>query len=92
MAIYKLCCSNPFAMPEVANCPDNIVIPGLGTGTLFTGEWLEFLLADHIQHIVVCLPLLIQPLLRNIAVPDRNRQESDRDDEVCCGHLAELRR
>ena len=33
-----------------------------------------------VQHQWVCLPLLNQPLLRNISVRDQNRQESDHYD------------
>jgi len=69
-------------MPEDAICTEIIVIPAPGTGILFDGERLEYTLEYFIQHLLVCLPLLIQPLLRNIAVPDRNRQESDRHDAV----------
>jgi len=64
-------------MPEVAICTENIVIPALGVGILFKGEMLEHPPEYFVQHLSVCLPLLIQPLLRNIAVHDRNRQESD---------------
>jgi len=44
-----------------------------------------------VQHLTVCLPLLIQPLLGNIAVLDWNWLESDHYDAVCSGHLADLR-
>jgi hypothetical protein len=64
-------------MAEVAICTENIVIPALGVGILFKGERLEYPPEYFIQHLSVCLPLLIQPLLRKIAVLDRNRLESD---------------
>jgi len=69
-------------MPEVAICTENVVIPNLGPGILFEGERQEYLPEYFIQHLSVCLPLLIQPHLRNIAVLDRNPQESDHDDAV----------
>jgi hypothetical protein len=60
-------------MPEVAICTENFVIPALGAGILISGEWVEYPLEYFIQHLSDCLPLLIQPFLRNIAVLDRNR-------------------
>jgi hypothetical protein len=39
---------------------------------LFKGEWLEYPPEYFIQHLMVCLPLFIQPLLKNIAVLDWN--------------------
>jgi len=69
-------------MPEVAICTENVVIPALGTGILFKGERLEYPPEYLVQHLSVCMPLLINPLLRNIAVLDRNRQESDHYDAV----------
>jgi hypothetical protein len=64
-------------MPEVAICTENVVIPALGVGILFKGERLEFPPVYFIQHLSVCLLLLIQPLLRIIELLERNRQESD---------------
>jgi hypothetical protein len=49
---------------------------------LFKGERLEFPPEYFVQHLSVCLPLLILPLLKNIAVLDRNQQESDHYDGV----------
>jgi len=49
---------------------------------LFNDEKLEYLPEYFIQHLSVCLPLLIQPLLRNIAVLDGIRQESNHYDAV----------
>jgi hypothetical protein len=60
-------------MPEVAICPENVVIPALGAGMLFKGQWLDYPLQYVVQHLSVCFPLLIQPLLRIIAVLDWNR-------------------
>ena len=58
------------------------VIPALGAGIVFKGEWLEYPLDFFVQHLSVCLPLLIQLLLSNIAVLDWNRQESEHYDPV----------
>jgi hypothetical protein len=60
-------------MPEVANCTKNIVIPALGAEIEFKGERLEYPLLYFVQHLTVCLQLLIQPCLRIIAVLDWNR-------------------
>jgi len=60
-------------MPEVTIRTENVVIPALGAGILFKGEWVEYLPEYFVEHLSVCLPLLIQPLLMNIAVPDWNR-------------------
>jgi len=68
------------------------IIPALGAGIVFRGGRLEPLREYLIQHLSVCLPSLIQPHLRNIAVLDWNRQESDHYDTVPWGHLADLRR
>jgi hypothetical protein len=43
---------------------------------------LEYLAEYLVQHLSVCMPLLIQPHLRNIALLDRNWQESDHYDSV----------
>jgi len=64
-------------MPEVTICTENDVMPALGIGILFKGERLEYPPEYIVQHLSVCLMLLIQLLLRNIEVLDWNRQESD---------------
>jgi hypothetical protein len=69
-------------MPEVAICKGNIVIPALGTEILFKGERQEYLQEYLVQHLSVCMPLLIHPLLRTITGLEQNRQESDRYDTV----------
>ena len=69
-------------MRDVAICTENIVISALGAGILFNGERLEYQLEYLVQHILVCLPLLIQPLLRNTAVLHGNRQEINPCDDV----------
>jgi hypothetical protein len=71
-AIGKPCCYNRFATPEVAICTENLVIPARSAGILFKGEWVEYQPEYFVQHLSVCLPLLIQPFLRNIAVLDRD--------------------
>jgi hypothetical protein len=63
----------PVATPEVAIWTGNVVIPALGAGIEFKGERLEYPLEYFVQHLTVCLPLHIQPLLRNIALLDWNR-------------------
>jgi hypothetical protein len=57
-------------MPDVAICTGNVVIPALGAGIVFTGERPKYPPEYVVQHLSVCLPLLIQPLLRNIVVLD----------------------
>jgi hypothetical protein len=79
-------------MPEVAICTENVVIPALGVGILVKGERLEYPPQYFLQHLSVCLLLLIQQLLRNIAVLDRNQQVIDYYEGVRLGHLADLRR
>jgi len=69
-------------MPEVTICAENVRIPTLGVGILFTGEGLECLPEYFVKDLSVCLPLPFQPLLRKIAVLDWNRQESDDYDGV----------
>jgi len=66
----------------VTICTENVVIPTLGAGILYKGERLEYPLEYFFQHLSVCLPLLIQPLLMNIVVLDWNEQESDHYDSV----------
>jgi len=90
-AICKPCCRYRFATPEVAICTENVVIPTLGIGILFKGARLEYPPGYFVQCISDCLPLLIQPVRRNIAVLDWNWQESDHYDGVFSGHLADLR-
>jgi hypothetical protein len=46
-------------MPEVAICTDNVVIPTLGIGIVFLGERLEYPPEYLLQHLSVCMPLLI---------------------------------
>jgi hypothetical protein len=70
-------------MSEVAICTENVVIPTLGTGILLKGEWLEYPLEYFVQHLSVSLPLLIQPLLKNIAVLDWNWEKSNHYDTFC---------
>ena len=79
-------------MSEVAICIENVVIPALGVGILFKGARWEYQPEYFVQHLLVCLPLLILPRLRNIAVLDWNQQKSNDYDDVICGHLADLRR
>jgi hypothetical protein len=69
-------------VPEVAICTENIVIPAFGAGILFTGERLEYPPEYLVQLLSVCMLLLIQSLQRNIAVRDRNQQESNHYDDV----------
>jgi hypothetical protein len=76
MALCKPCCENLFAMSEVAIRTENVVIPALGVGIYFNGVRLKYPPEYFVQHLSVCLPQLIQPLLRNITVLDWNRQES----------------
>jgi hypothetical protein len=71
-AICNTCCYNQFAMPEVAVYTENIVIPAFGAGILFIGDWVEHLPVYFIQHLSACVPLIIQLLMRNIAVLDQN--------------------
>jgi len=91
-ALCKPCCWNWSATPEVAICTENVVISALSAGILFHGERLEYPLEYFIQHLSVCLLLLIQPVLRINAFLDCNRQESDHHDAVRWGDLADLRR
>jgi len=79
-------------MPQVAMCTKNVEIPAHGVRILFKAEWLEYPPVNFVQHLSVCLVLLIQPHLTNVAVLDWNRQESDHHDAGGCGHLADLRR
>jgi len=64
-------------LPEVVICTENVVIPALGAGILFKGELVENPPEYSFQHLSVCLPLFIQPHLRNIAVLDRKGKPSD---------------
>jgi len=47
-------------------------MPALGAGILFKGDRVEYQLQFLMHHLSICLPLLIQPRLRNIAVLDWN--------------------
>jgi len=60
-------------MPEVAICTETVVVPALGAGILFKGEWMQYLPEYFVQHLSVWLPLLINLLLLDIAVLDWNR-------------------
>ena len=64
-------------MRDVAIYIENVVIPALGAAILFKNLSLKYLPEYFEQHLSVCLPLLIKPLLSNIAVPDWNSLESD---------------
>ena len=57
--ICKPRCEDWFATPEVAICTENVVIPALGAAILFQGESLEYPLECFVQHLSVCLTLLI---------------------------------
>jgi hypothetical protein len=72
-AVCKPCCQNRVATPEVAICTENFVIPALGARIEFKGERLEYPPEYFIQHLTVCLALLIQRFLRNIAVLNWDR-------------------
>jgi len=61
---------NQFSTPDVAIGTENIVIPAPGAGVLFKVERVESPPEYFIQHFSVCLPLLIQPLLRNMVLLD----------------------
>jgi len=77
-------------MPEVAISTENIVIPTLGARIMIQGDRLEYQQKYLAQYLSVCLRLIIQLLLRNIAVLDWNHQDSDHYDAVRWGHLADL--
>jgi hypothetical protein len=49
---------------------------------VFKDDRLEYPLEYFVEHLSVCLLLLIKPLLRTIVVLDRNWQESDHYDSV----------
>jgi len=68
--------------PAVTICTENIAIPALGVDILFNGERLESPPEYLLHHLWVSLPLLIQPLLWNIAVLVWNRQWSDHYNSV----------
>jgi hypothetical protein len=82
MAINKPCCLNRFATPEVAICTENNEIPALRAGNWLDGKRLVYLRDHFVQHLLVCLPLLIQPLLWDIVILHWNRQESDHWDII----------
>ena len=79
-------------MPEDAICTENVVIPRLSSGSSFKDEWLEYSLEYLVQHLSVWLPLLIEPLLRNIPVVDQNRQVCDHCNAAHLRHLVHLQR
>jgi len=79
-------------MLEVAICTEKVVLPALGDGILFKVQRVKLPLEYLVQHLSVCLPLLIQPLQGNIDVRDRNQRGSNLYDAVRRAHLAELRR
>jgi hypothetical protein len=81
-AICKPCWCNLFAMPGVAIYTENVVISTVGTGIVFKCERLEYPMECSIQYHYISLPLHIQPVLRNIVILDRNRQESDHSKAV----------
>jgi len=58
------------------------VIPALRAGIVFKGKRVEYPPEYLVQHLSVCFPLLIQPLLKNVEVLDRNRQGSEHYDAV----------
>jgi len=69
-------------MPEVAICTDNVVLLTMDARILLKGEWLECLPQYFNQHLSVCVLLLIQPLLTNIAVLEWNLQQSNHYDGI----------
>ena len=81
-----------FAMPEAAICKENIVVRTFGAGIVFNGDRLVYPPEYPVQHLSVCFPLLTQPLLGTIAVLDEIWQECNLSENVCLGHLADLRR
>jgi len=75
--ICKRCCLNRFPTPDVTICTENVAIPAFGDGILCPSGRLNYPAEYFLQRLSVCLPLLIQPLLRINAVLHWNRQESD---------------
>jgi hypothetical protein len=69
-------------MPEVAIRRENVVIPTLGARIVLKGKRLEYPPEYFVQHLLVCLPLLIQLLMRNIVVLQWNWEESDHYDTM----------
>jgi hypothetical protein len=69
-------------MPEDTICTENLLIPALGAGIDFTRERLEYPPEYFVQYLKLCSPLVIQPLLRNIAVIEWNWWEIDHYDGV----------
>jgi len=55
-------------MPEVAICTENVVRPPFGAVNMFKGERLQYPLEYIVQHLSVCLPLLVQLLLGIIGI------------------------
>jgi hypothetical protein len=77
-------------MSEVAMCTENIGIADPGDGMVFKCKVLESPPEYFVQYHSHCLLLLIQPLLKNIAVLRWNCWESDLYDAVHSGHQADL--
>ena len=59
-------------MPKVDISTENVVIPSPCAGILMKGEWVKLQPEYFVQHLPISSQLLIQPLLRNIAVRDWN--------------------
>jgi hypothetical protein len=76
-AISKPCYQNRFATPENSISAEMFVLPTLGAGILSNGEKLAYLPEHCVQQLSVCLPLLIQPLVRKIAVLDCDWQQRE---------------
>jgi hypothetical protein len=89
-AICKPCWLNLLPMCEVAIFTENIVIPALGAGMMFKAGWLEYPPEYLIQYLSVCLPLLIQLYLINIAFRDPNWQDGGHYNAMRSGPLADL--
>jgi hypothetical protein len=67
-------------------------MPDRGVDILNTGQRPENQPEYFVQHPMVCLPLLIQQLRRNIQVVVWTWQGSDHYNGVRGGHLVDLRR
>jgi hypothetical protein len=79
-------------MTEIAISTEHIVIPALGAGIKFNTERLKYLLKYVVKHLSICLTMLVETPMRNIVVLDRNRQESDNENNVGGEHPVDLRR
>jgi hypothetical protein len=82
MAICKPCCQNGHSTPEVAICAENVLIPAFTIGILVKSDKLEIRRQYHMRHLMVCLAVLIQPHVKNIADHVWNQQDSDCFDAV----------